>query len=63
MISSIHILDYKSYIMYFVLKTLFQALYLEIKPLKFTLGLQGENSKIAITQKALQRNFLISGFT
>ena len=37
--------------MYFVFKTLFQALYLGIKPLK------GENTKIAITQKALAGNF------
>ena len=43
--------------MYFVLKTLFQALFLEIKPLKSTLGLKGENPKIAITQKALTRIF------
>ena len=28
----------KSYFRYFALKTLFQALYLEIKPLKFTLA-------------------------
>ena len=41
--------------MYFVVKILFQALYLEIKPLKSTLAAQGENSKIAITQKALDR--------
>ena len=37
-----------------MLKPRFTALYLEIKPLKYTLGLQDENAKIAITQ------FLIS---
>ena len=47
----------KSYFSYFVLKTIFQALYLDMKPLKSTLGLQGENTKIAITQKALDRIF------
>ena len=46
----------KSYFRYFVLKTLLQALYLEIKPLKSALGLLGEIPKIAITQKALNRN-------
>ena len=40
---------------YLVLKPLFQALYLEIKSLKSTLGAEGETTKIAITQKALHR--------
>jgi hypothetical protein len=31
-----------------------QALYLEIKPLKSTLATEGEDPKIAITQKALK---------
>ena len=36
-------------------QTLFQALYLEIEPLKSTLAPLGENPKIAITKKALDR--------
>ena len=40
---------------YFVVKIIFQALSLEIKPLKSTLSTQGENPKIPITQKALNR--------
>ena len=47
----------KSYFRYFVLKTQFQALYLEIKPLKSTMGVQGENLEIAITQKAVIKKF------
>ena len=43
-----------------MLKTLFQALYLEIKPLKSTLGAYGENPRIETTQKALHRK--IPGF-
>jgi hypothetical protein len=46
-------LIFKIHFRYFELKTLFQALYLEIKPLKSTLA--GKNPKIAITQKALHR--------
>ena len=38
-----------------VLKTLFQALYLEIKSLKSTLAALGENSKITFAQKALDK--------
>ena len=36
-------------------QNLVQALYLEIKPLKSTLSAQGENTKIAFTQKALDQ--------
>ena len=43
-------------------KPLFQALYLEIKPLKSTLVTLGENSKITITQTALDRILWNSGF-
>ena len=49
-------MENKSYFIYFVVKTLFHTLYLEIKLLKSTLGLQGKNPKIAITQKALHRH-------
>ena len=37
-INIVHLVENKSYFRYFVLKTLFQALYLEIKPLKSTMG-------------------------
>ena len=47
------ILQWETKITLKVLKTLFQALYLEIKALKSTLG---ENPKITITQKAIHRN-------
>ena len=41
----------KSYIGYFVLKRLFHALYLDIKPLKSVLGLWGETLKSKLLKK------------
>ena len=50
-------MENKRYFRYFVLKKLFQALYLEIKPLKSTMGAQGEKPRIVITQLNLNSGF------